>query len=48
MVLGARFGFVPADIQEAVESRSDPLALEALTVRAATCKNIMEFRDGLR
>ncbi|MDR1535623.1 MAG: Rpn family recombination-promoting nuclease/putative transposase [Planctomycetota bacterium] len=48
MVLGARFGFVPADIREAVESRSDPLALEPLTVHAATCKNIMEFRVGLR
>jgi hypothetical protein len=48
MVLGARFGFVPADIRKAVESRSDPLALESLTIHAATCKTIVEFREGLR
>ncbi|MDR1535988.1 MAG: hypothetical protein LBU64_12995 [Planctomycetota bacterium] len=47
-VLAIRFHSVPKDIRKAVESHSDLLALEMLAIRAAACKSIKEFREGLR
>ena len=47
-VLKARFGTVSADIRKAVKSHSGPLALESLTIHAATCNSLKEFRKRLQ
>jgi flagellar biosynthesis/type III secretory pathway protein FliH len=47
-VLQARFGKVPQSIVKAVNSYSDLIALESLTVLAATCNSLNEFKEGLK
>jgi hypothetical protein len=46
--LKARFGKVPKNITESVMSYSDKIAIESLTVSAATCKTLKEFAAGLK
>jgi hypothetical protein len=47
-VLQARFGKVPQGIVKTVNSYSDLIALESLTVLAATCDSLNEFKEGLK
>ena len=47
-ILKVRFGSVPTDIRKSVLSRTDPSALESLTVQAVTCKTLADFRRTLR
>jgi predicted transposase YdaD len=47
-VLSARFGTVPDDIRRAIEANSDRSALESLTIHAAICDTIDDFRQKLR
>jgi hypothetical protein len=46
-VLGARFGEVPQQIAKSVNSYTDHIALESLTVLAAKCKSLDEFNEGV-
>ena len=46
-VLGARFGKVPQQIAKSVNSYTDHVALESLTVLAAKCKSLDEFKEGM-
>jgi hypothetical protein len=46
--LQARFGKVPQGIVKTVNSYSDLIALESLTVLAATCDSLNEFKEGLK
>jgi hypothetical protein len=45
--LKARFGRIPQGIVKTVNSYNDLIALESLTVQAATCKTLDEFKEGL-
>ncbi len=47
-VLSTRFGRVPASVKKAIEACSDFDALDSLAALAATCKNIEEFKRGLK
>ncbi|MDR2391697.1 MAG: hypothetical protein LBE84_08485 [Planctomycetota bacterium] len=46
-VLAARSGFVPKNIQRNIRSCSDLGALGSLTIRAAACGTLSEFRKRL-
>jgi hypothetical protein len=46
-ILENRFGKIPQEIVNTVNSYSDPVALESVAVRAASSKTLDEFKDGL-
>ena len=46
--LSARFGKVPKEIQDTVNSYSDLTALQSLSILAGTCESLDDFKDGLR
>ena len=46
-VLHTRFGRVPQQIAKSVNSYTDRIALESLTVLAAKCKSLDEFKEGV-
>jgi hypothetical protein len=46
-VLRTRFKKVPKRIETAVKQMNSPIALESLTVHAATCQTLDEFSDAL-
>ena len=45
--LRGRFGTVPKDIEEAIRQMNDPIALESLAVRTASCTTLAEFEAEL-
>jgi len=47
-VLRARFKRVPKEIEKAILSVSDPIALESWAAQAATCQSLNEFAEALR
>ena len=47
-LLEARFGKVPKAISNTVNSYSDLVALQSLSVFAGTCGSLNEFKEGLR
>ncbi len=46
--LETRFGSVPASLKKAVTSQTNWSELDTLTALAATCKNLNEFRRGIK
>ncbi|MDR3182845.1 MAG: hypothetical protein LBT89_08015 [Planctomycetaceae bacterium] len=44
----SKIGKVPQGIVKTVNSYSDLIALESLTVLAATCDSLNEFKEGLK
>ncbi|MDR3199091.1 MAG: DUF4351 domain-containing protein, partial [Planctomycetaceae bacterium] len=46
-VLRKKFTNVPKEIETAIQEMNDPIALESLTVHAATCLTLDEFATAL-
>jgi hypothetical protein len=46
-ILEDRFGKIPSEIIDLVNSYSDQIALKSIAVRAASCKTLDEFKEGL-
>ena len=47
-VLRARFKRVPKDVEQAILTISDPIALESWAAQAATCQSMDEFAEALK
>ena len=47
-ILEVRFNKVPKGIEKAVQSMSDPIALESLVEQAKACQSLGEFAESLK
>ena len=47
-ILRLRFGEVPQEIREVIQSMTDLIALQSLAAHAESCKSLDEFSEALK